>query len=126
AGADPVSYGADEALGPCEWNAALTMNLTVVALAAGKRARMYSNTPKVLHELAGKALLQHVLDTALALQCTSRHVVIGHEAGRIRDALAGQALDFVLQAKQRGTAHAVHQALDRLDEDALALILYGE
>lgn len=104
----------------------MNMKLNVVVLAAGKGTRMYSDKPKVLHELAGKPLLRHVLDNALKLHCTARHVVVGHGAERIREALAGEELNFVLQAEQLGTAHAVSQALDFLDEDAVALILYGD
>ena len=104
----------------------MKMKVNVVVLAAGKGTRMYSDTPKVLHELAGKSLLAHCLDTARALNCASLQVVVGHEAERIREACAAPDLDFVLQAEQRGTGHAVAQALDKLDQDAVALVLYGD
>jgi len=100
--------------------------IEVVVLAAGKGTRMYSTRPKVLHELAGKSLVQHVLDTATAVNAAGIQVVIGHEADSIKAALGGQAINFVLQDKQLGTAHAVHQALPHLDRDAIALILYGD
>jgi bifunctional UDP-N-acetylglucosamine pyrophosphorylase/glucosamine-1-phosphate N-acetyltransferase len=100
--------------------------IEVVILAAGKGTRMYSLKPKVLHELAGRSLVQHVLDTAQAVNAESVHVVIGHEADLIRASLAGQPLQFVLQDKQLGTAHAVHQALPHLDLTSITLILYGD
>ncbi len=100
--------------------------INVVVLAAGKGTRMYSAKPKVLHELAGRSLVQHTIDTANALQATGIHVVIGHEADLLRNALAGQKLNFALQAQQLGTGHAVHQALPHLEKDAVALVLYGD
>lgn len=100
--------------------------LNVVVLAAGKGTRMYSTKPKVLHELAGRSLVQHTIDTANALQASSIHVVIGHAAEQLRAALAGQQLHFALQEQQLGTGHAVNQALAQLDRDAIALILYGD
>jgi bifunctional UDP-N-acetylglucosamine pyrophosphorylase / glucosamine-1-phosphate N-acetyltransferase len=100
--------------------------LNVVILAAGKGTRMYSAKPKVLHALAGRSLVQHALDTAKTLKASSIQVVIGHEAEQIKRALAGQALNFVLQEQQLGTAHAVHQALPFLEPNAIALVLYGD
>src|SRR5688572_29532668 len=100
--------------------------INVVVLAAGKGTRMYSAKPKVLHELAGRSLLQHTLDTATEINASAMHVVIGHEAEQIKQSLAGQAVNFVLQEKQLGTAHAVHQAEPLLDKDAIALVLYGD
>ncbi len=101
-------------------------NINVVVLAAGKGTRMYSAKPKVLHELAGRSLVQHTIDTANALQASSIHVVIGHAADLLREALAGQQLHFALQEQQLGTGHAVNQALPQLDNEAVALILYGD
>lgn len=101
-------------------------NINVVVLAAGKGTRMYSAKPKVLHELAGRSLVQHTIDTANALQASSIHVVIGHAAEQLRAALDGQKLHFALQEQQLGTGHAVNQALPQLDKDAIALILYGD
>lgn len=101
-------------------------NINVVVLAAGKGTRMYSAKPKVLHELAGRSLVQHTIDTANALQASSIHVVIGHAAEQLRTALDGQKLHFALQEQQLGTGHAVNQALPQLDKDAIALILYGD
>ncbi|MEY4643020.1 MAG: UDP-N-acetylglucosamine diphosphorylase/glucosamine-phosphate N-acetyltransferase [Pseudomonadota bacterium] len=100
--------------------------IDVVVLAAGKGTRMYSAKPKVLHELAGRSLVQHTIDTAKALQASGIHVVIGHEADLLRQALASQQVNFALQAQQLGTGHAVHQALPFLAMDAIALVLYGD
>jgi len=100
--------------------------LNVVILAAGKGTRMRSKLPKVLHQLGGKPLLQHAVDTARELQAQAVHVVIGHGADAIRAAFAGQQLDFVLQEEQRGTGHAVQQALPALNKEAMALVLYGD
>src|SRR5688572_26925455 len=100
--------------------------INVVVLAAGKGTRMYSAKPKVLHELAGRSLLQHTLDTAAAINASAIQIVIGHEADLIRKSLEGQSVNFVLQEQQLGTAHAVHQALGFLEKDAIALVLYGD
>ena len=100
--------------------------VNVVVLAAGKGTRMYSAKPKVLHELANRSLLQHTLDTAAAINASAIHIVIGHEAELIRKSLEGQSVNFVLQEQQLGTAHAVHQSLSFLENDAIALVLYGD
>ncbi|OJA06179.1 bifunctional UDP-N-acetylglucosamine diphosphorylase/glucosamine-1-phosphate N-acetyltransferase GlmU [Halomonas sp. QHL1] len=99
--------------------------LDIVILAAGKGTRMRSQTPKVLHTLAGKPMVQHVLDTASELQPDRTHVVIGHGAEQLREALAEQAVQFVVQAEQKGTGHAVAQALEQLGSGKV-LILYGD
>jgi bifunctional UDP-N-acetylglucosamine pyrophosphorylase/glucosamine-1-phosphate N-acetyltransferase len=100
--------------------------VNVVVLAAGKGTRMFSDTPKVLHTIAGKPLLQHVLDTASAISASSTHVVIGHGADQLRTALSAQPVNLVVQEPQRGTAHAVQQALPYLERDAIAVVLYGD
>ena len=87
---------------------------------------MKSARPKVLHKLAGKPLLQHVLDTAHALDCSSLQVVTGFGSEAVEEEMAGAATRFVLQKEQLGTAHAVQQALDGLEDDAVALVLYGD
>ena len=102
------------------------MKLNVVILAAGKGTRMKSVRPKVLHKLAGKPMLVHVMDTARALSCENIQVVIGYGAEAVEAELAGQDTQFVQQKEQLGTAHAVHQALDNLDHDAVVLVLYGD
>ena len=99
--------------------------LDIVILAAGKGTRMHSQIPKVLHTLAGKPMVQHVLDTALGLQPDRTHVVIGHGADQLREALAENAVQFAVQAEQKGTGHAVAQALEQLGSGKV-LILYGD
>jgi len=100
--------------------------INVIILAAGKGTRMFSAKPKVLHEIAGRSLLQHTLDTAAAINASTTHIVIGHEAELIRQALTGKPVEIVLQEQQLGTAHAVHQALEQLDKTAIALVLYAD
>ncbi len=101
-------------------------DLNVVVLAAGKGTRMFSAKPKVLHSLAGRPLLQHTLDTARQLDASTVTVVIGHEAEQIRQAVSDPIVNFVVQDRQLGTAHAVHQALPCLAPTAIALVLYGD
>ncbi|MBZ5487456.1 bifunctional UDP-N-acetylglucosamine diphosphorylase/glucosamine-1-phosphate N-acetyltransferase GlmU [Halomonas aquamarina] len=99
--------------------------LDVVVLAAGKGTRMRSQTPKVLHTLAGKPMVSHVLATAAGLQPTRTHVVIGHGAEQLREALANDDVTFAVQAEQKGTGHAVAQALEQLGGGKV-LVLYGD
>jgi bifunctional UDP-N-acetylglucosamine pyrophosphorylase / glucosamine-1-phosphate N-acetyltransferase len=100
--------------------------LSVVILAAGQGKRMKSALPKVLQPLAGKPLLQHVIDTARTLEPAAIHVVYGHGGERVREALAGEAVEWTLQAEQLGTGHAVMQVAPKLRDDHLLLILYGD
>ena len=101
------------------------MSLDIVILAAGQGTRMRSALPKVLHEVAGKSMLGHVIDTARALAPRKIHVVIGHGAEQVRQRLAAEDIHFVLQAEQLGTGHAVAQAMPQVDADKV-LILYGD
>ena len=101
------------------------MSLDIVILAAGQGTRMRSALPKVLHPVAGKAMLGHVIDTARQLKPQGIHVVIGHGAERVREGLAADDLNFVLQSEQLGTGHAVAQALPALSAERV-LILYGD
>jgi bifunctional UDP-N-acetylglucosamine pyrophosphorylase/glucosamine-1-phosphate N-acetyltransferase len=101
--------------------------LSIVILAAGQGKRMKSDLPKVLQPLAGRPLLGHVISTAQSLNPASVHVVFGHGGDRVRDAFsADSTLQWALQAEQLGTGHAVQQALPALNDDAIALILYGD
>ncbi|WP_415886350.1 bifunctional UDP-N-acetylglucosamine diphosphorylase/glucosamine-1-phosphate N-acetyltransferase GlmU [Neptuniibacter sp. QD37_6] len=102
------------------------MSVDVVILAAGQGSRMKSKLPKVLHKVGGKAMVQHVIDTASSLQGVNTHVVIGHGADKLREELQGQALNFALQAEQKGTGHAVAQAMPEVAEDSVVLVLYGD
>ena len=101
------------------------MSLDIVILAAGKGTRMRSALPKVLHPVAGKPMLGHVIDTARKLAPRKIHVVIGHGAELVRERLAADDIHFVLQAEQLGTGHAVAQALPALSAERV-LILYGD
>jgi bifunctional UDP-N-acetylglucosamine pyrophosphorylase/glucosamine-1-phosphate N-acetyltransferase len=91
--------------------------LNIVILAAGKGTRMYSDKPKVLHALAGKPLLQHVLDCASALQPQQICVVYGHGGEAVPQAMQQYAARFVIQEPQLGTGHAVQQAMPHLGDD---------
>lgn len=87
---------------------------------------MYSDKPKVLHGLAGKTILQHVVDTAAVLKPSKTVVVYGHGGEAVPQALAKSGALFTLQEPQLGTGHAVQQALPQLDDGGLALVLYGD
>ncbi|MBT9566812.1 MAG: bifunctional UDP-N-acetylglucosamine diphosphorylase/glucosamine-1-phosphate N-acetyltransferase GlmU [Thiobacillus sp.] len=100
--------------------------LEIVILAAGKGTRMRSDLPKVLHPLAGKPLLRHVVDTAQALGASKICVVYGFGGDAVPATLASESLCFVLQAEQHGTGHAVQQALPALADDSVTLVLYGD
>ena len=100
--------------------------LNVVVLAAGQGKRMYSNLPKVLHKLAGKPMLQHVMDSANALNPSKMCVVYGHGGDAVPNAFAERAAVWAKQEPQLGTGHAVMQAVPHLDNDGLTLILYGD
>lgn len=103
------------------------MKIDVVILAAGQGSRMKSSLPKVMHPVGGKPMVQHVIDAARALEGdVHHHVVVGHGADRVREALAGQPLHFALQAEQLGTGHAVAQAMPEIDEESQVLVLYGD
>ncbi|GHB13905.1 bifunctional UDP-N-acetylglucosamine diphosphorylase/glucosamine-1-phosphate N-acetyltransferase GlmU [Salinicola rhizosphaerae] len=101
------------------------MTLDVVILAAGQGTRMRSKTPKVLHPLAGRPLVKHVVDTAAGLDGAKLHVVVGHAGEAVRASLGERELTFCEQAEQKGTGHAVAQALAGLGEGKV-LVLYGD
>ena len=100
--------------------------LNIVILAAGKGTRMYSEKPKVLHALAGKPLVQHVLDCAIALQPQQVCVVYGHGGEAVPQALRQYPAKFVVQEPQLGTGHAVQQAMPHLPDAGRTLVLYGD
>ncbi|MBS8239967.1 UDP-N-acetylglucosamine diphosphorylase/glucosamine-1-phosphate N-acetyltransferase [Marinobacter lipolyticus] len=100
--------------------------LHVVILAAGQGSRMKSALPKVLHAVAGRPMLHHVIATARQLGAAQIHGVIGHGADQVRSATADQPVNWVLQRDQLGTGHAVAQALPDLPDDARVLVLYGD
>ncbi len=100
--------------------------MNIVILAAGLGKRMLSDTPKVLHRLAGRPLLSHVLDTAKQLSPGRICVVYGHGGEMVREALGDNGCVWVRQEPQLGTGHAVMQAVPNLDERATTLVLYGD
>ncbi|VWC42304.1 bifunctional protein GlmU [Burkholderia aenigmatica] len=100
--------------------------MNIVILAAGTGKRMRSALPKVLHPLAGRPLLSHVIDTARALQPSRLVVVVGHGAEQVQAAVAAPDVQFAVQAEQLGTGHAVRQALPLLDPAQPTLVLYGD
>jgi bifunctional UDP-N-acetylglucosamine pyrophosphorylase / glucosamine-1-phosphate N-acetyltransferase len=109
------------------------MNIDIVIMAAGKGTRMKSKHPKVLHKLAGRALLQHVVDTAATLKPRSIITITGHGATQVIAACAvfqratpDLSLKFVTQEPQLGTGHAVQQAVPALGHDGITLVLNGD
>ncbi|MAT52032.1 MAG: UDP-N-acetylglucosamine diphosphorylase/glucosamine-1-phosphate N-acetyltransferase [Porticoccaceae bacterium] len=102
------------------------MRVDIVVLAAGKGTRMKSAMPKVLHCLAGRPLLGHVLDRARQLTDTDVTVVVGHGADQVKTAFDGDGIRWVDQTEQLGTGHALQQALPSLRPDAITLVLYGD
>ena len=101
------------------------MSLDIVILAAGQGTRMRSALPKVLHPIAGQSMLAHVLNTARRLKPSSIQVVIGHGAELVREQLAAEDVNFVVQSEQLGTGHAVAQAVPHLTAEN-TLVLYGD
>ena len=103
------------------------MALNVVIMAAGKGTRMKSAHPKVLHRLAGRSLLQHVLDSCAGLGAARTVVITGHGAAQVEGAARGDGLRFVRQEPQLGTGHAMQQAVPALDDaNDTTLVLYGD
>ncbi|WDZ95750.1 bifunctional UDP-N-acetylglucosamine diphosphorylase/glucosamine-1-phosphate N-acetyltransferase GlmU [Herbaspirillum sp. WKF16] len=100
--------------------------MNIVILAAGMGKRMQSALPKVLHPLAGKPLLGHVIDTARSLSPAKLCVIYGHGGDLVPKTFDGQGLSFARQEPQLGTGHAVMQALPHIDDGATTLVLYGD
>ncbi|OGA18640.1 MAG: UDP-N-acetylglucosamine diphosphorylase/glucosamine-1-phosphate N-acetyltransferase [Betaproteobacteria bacterium RIFCSPLOWO2_02_FULL_66_14] len=100
--------------------------MEIIVLAAGQGKRMHSALPKVLHRLAGKPLLAHVLAAARTLAPRRVIVVHGHGGAEVRAAIGDAGVEWVDQAEQLGTGHAVMQALPRVSPDAEVLVLYGD
>ena len=102
------------------------MDLSVIILAAGQGTRMKSAMPKVLHALAGKPLVQHVIDNAHGLNAKAIHLIYGHGGDQVRATITDATIQWVLQAQQLGTGHAVQQAIPNVPDDQRVLILYGD
>jgi len=102
------------------------MPLHVVILAAGQGKRMRSALPKVLHRIAGRPLLAHVIDAARALRPERIYVVYGHGGAEVMAAFQGASVEWVEQARRLGTGHALMQALPRIPRSAAVLVLNGD
>lgn len=102
------------------------MSLSIIILAAGKGTRMKSPLPKVLHPLANKPMLQHVIDTTLTLKPEQIIVVIGHGAELVKNTIKTPNIDYVIQKEQLGTGHAVQQCCESIHKDNDILVLYGD
>lgn len=100
--------------------------LSVVILAAGKGTRMYSDLPKVLHKVAGKPMVKHVIDTAKQLSADQIYLIYGHGADLLKARLADEPVNWVFQAEQLGTGHAMQQAAPFFKDDENILMLYGD
>jgi bifunctional UDP-N-acetylglucosamine pyrophosphorylase/glucosamine-1-phosphate N-acetyltransferase len=103
-----------------------TLPLQIVVMAAGQGKRMYSARPKVLHPLAGRPLVSHVLDAARSLAPSALVLVVGHGGDAVREALAAPDLGFVTQDPPRGTGDAVRIALGALPGDGVTLVANGD
>jgi len=102
------------------------MHLSVVILAAGQGKRMNSDLPKVLQPLAGQPLLQHVISAARGVNPENIYVVYGHGGAQVQAALGKENVEWILQAEQLGTGHAVMQAMCVIPDDHTVLVLYGD
>lgn len=102
------------------------MTISVVILAAGEGTRMRSDLPKVLHCLGGKALLAHVIEAAQSLQPKNIYVVVGHKGEAVQKALAHLPVQWIEQAQQLGTGHAVAQAMPHVQQPGVVVVLYGD
>lgn len=102
------------------------MHLFPIILAAGQGTRMRSSLPKVLHTIAGKPMLQHVIDACEQLEITRIAIVYGHGGEQVQQKVSGKQLLWALQAEQKGTGHAVQQAIGLADDNDVVLIAYGD
>lgn len=102
------------------------MSIKTIILAAGQGTRMRSARPKVLHEIANKALLQHVYETSLALEQNKIFIIYGHGGETVKQALSGLDATWIEQKQQLGTGHAVQQAIHHVEDPDTVLILYGD
>ncbi len=102
------------------------MSISVVILAAGKGTRMRSTLPKVLHPIANKPMVEHVIDSARALNADNIYVIYGFGGDVLQEKITGKDLTFVEQKEQLGTGHAVDQASPYIKDDEDVLVLYGD
>ena len=114
-------------LSPYDSGATAGSRIAVAIMAAGKGTRLKSQLPKVLHEVGGKPLLEHVIQAALRIVSASHvYAIIGHEADRVRSAMQHTGVNFVLQPEQRGTGHALIMARDPLSAYDHVIVLSGD
>ncbi|MBL7004842.1 MAG: NTP transferase domain-containing protein, partial [Gammaproteobacteria bacterium] len=102
------------------------MSLSIIILAAGKGTRMKSALPKVLHHLADKPMLQHVIDTSKTLNPDQIIIVIGHQAEKVKTTINDDSIDYVVQQQQLGTGHAVQECIPSINKGNDILVLYGD
>jgi len=102
------------------------MSISVVILAAGKGTRMRSDLPKVLHPIAKKPMVQHVIDTVKSLAVDNIHLVYGHGADLLKAKITDDKLNWILQVEQLGTGHAVQQAAGQFNANEQVLVVYGD
>jgi bifunctional UDP-N-acetylglucosamine pyrophosphorylase/glucosamine-1-phosphate N-acetyltransferase len=102
------------------------MSLSVVILAAGKGTRMRSSLPKVLHPIASRPMVSHVIDSAKALNATRIHLIYGHGGEQLKSVINDPSLNWVEQTQQLGTGHAMQQAVPYFKADETILMLYGD
>ena len=102
------------------------MKLLPIILAAGQGTRMNSSLPKVLHPIGGKPMLQHVVESCRGLDVEIMAIVYGHGGDIVQKNTAGDDINWVHQKEQKGTGHAVLQAFDLIDDDAVVIIAYGD
>jgi bifunctional UDP-N-acetylglucosamine pyrophosphorylase/glucosamine-1-phosphate N-acetyltransferase len=103
------------------------MQFAIVIMAAGKGTRLKSKRPKVLHEVGGKSLIRHVVDAATQIVPPEDvYVIVGHQAGLVRDAVAGQGVQFIEQTEQRGTGHAIQQTRQAVQGYENVIVLSGD
>jgi bifunctional UDP-N-acetylglucosamine pyrophosphorylase/glucosamine-1-phosphate N-acetyltransferase len=102
------------------------MSLSVVILAAGKGTRMRSALPKVLHKIADKPMVQHVIDTVKGIGAENIHLIYGHGGEHLQDKIAETGLNWIMQSEQLGTGHAMQIAEPHFKEDEKILMVYGD
>src|SRR5438105_8064073 len=101
-------------------------DFAIAIMAAGKGTRLKSKRPKVLHEVGGRPLLAHVIAAAAKVVSTDKvFVIIGHEAERVREAVSKTGVQFILQAEQKGTGHAIQCGREQFSKFRNLLVLSG-
>ena len=103
------------------------MNIDFIILAAGKGTRMGGDSPKVLAELAGKPMLQHLTETVETFANAKASIIVGYKSKEVESGIvSSKKLNFVKQSKQLGTAHAVKQSFPFLRKNSVSVVLYGD